>query len=277
VRAAAGPDGTGRALVSREIADAADPGKAARELAEEIRAAREEADAVGDKEVAVSVLNMHQRYFISLALDEGVLHFGSFTLKSGLPSPYFFNAGLFRTGRALKGLGRSYARCTAENFQDGAGVADFNVLFGPAYKGIGLGACLASALWTEKKWDVGFVYNRKEAKDHGEVGVLVGADMTGRRLLIVDDVISAGTAIRESFSLLISVGAIPVGVVVALDRAEVRAETDRISAVQAVSRDLKVPVASIVSLPQLLEYVREDSGKRSLRDGVLDAVVEYRE
>jgi len=279
VRAAAGPDGKGRALVpvSRGIADAADPGEAARELAKGIRVARAEAAAAGDGGGVSSALDAHQRDFISLALDDGVLRFGTFTLKSGRTSPYFFNAGLFRTGKALEGLGRAYARCVADQFGDGAGGAGFDVLFGPAYKGIGLGACLASALWTEKGWNVGFAYNRKEAKDHGEGGMLVGADMAGKRVLIVDDVISAGTAIRESFSLLTSVGATPVGVVVALDRAEVRANTDRISAVQAVSRDLKVPVASIVSLPQLLEYVREDGGKGGLGDSVLEDIVNYRE
>jgi len=138
---------------------------------------------------------------------------------------------------------------------DGSGNVNFDVVFGPAYKGISLGAVICAALFSDFGVDVGFAYNRKEAKDHGEGGVLVGASMTGKRVLVVDDVITAGTAIRESWELLESIGAKTIGVAIALDRAEKRSLEDPISAVQAVERDLKLPVASIVSLPQLQVFI----------------------
>lgn len=154
-----------------------------------------------------------------------------------------------------------------------SGEVNFDVLFGPAYKGISLGAVVSSVLYSDYNVDVGFAYNRKEAKDHGEGGTLVGASMQGKRVLIVDDVITAGTAIREAQSLLVAIGAEPVGVVIALDRDEIRAEDDKVSAVQAVSRDLSIDVASIVGLKQLQSFLEESS---SYDDEILESVVNYR-
>jgi len=157
---------------------------------------------------------------------------------------------------------------------DEEGKVIFDVVFGPAYKGISLGALVCAALYSDFGVDVGFAYNRKEAKDHGEGGILVGASMSdGKRVLIVDDVITAGTAIRESFTLLTKIGASPVGVAIALDRAEKRSLEDPLSAVQAVARDLAVPVVSIAALPQLQEYLKQSP---DYGEDVLNVVTEYR-
>ena len=153
----------------------------------------------------------YQRDFIDFALQVGVLRFGEFTLKSGRQSPYFFNAGLFKSGRALARLGRYYAQAIVDS-----GIA-FDVLFGPAYKGIPLAAVTAAALFDSHGIDVAYAFNRKEAKDHGEGGVIVGHPLQGR-VLIIDDVITAGTAIRESVDVIRALGAEPAGVVIALDR-----------------------------------------------------------
>lgn len=157
---------------------------------------------------------------------------------------------------------------------DEHGAIKFDVVFGPAYKGISLGAIVCAALYNDFGIDTGFAYNRKEAKDHGEGGILVGSTMTNKRVLIVDDVITAGTAIRESYDLLKSIGATPVGVVIALDRAERRSLDDPLSAVQAVARDMDIPVVSIVALPQLQEYLR--LSPNNYGEDVLKLVVEYR-
>jgi orotate phosphoribosyltransferase len=156
---------------------------------------------------------------------------------------------------------------------DNDGKIVFDVIFGPAYKGISLGAVVCSALYSDFGIDVGFAYDRKEAKDHGEGGKLVGAGMENKRILIVDDVITAGTAIRESHSMLVKIGAKPVGVSIALDRAEKRSLDDPISSIQAVARDLKIPVVSIVSLPQLQGFLRESP---VYGDNLLDDVTNYR-
>jgi len=156
---------------------------------------------------------------------------------------------------------------------DKEGKVTFDVIFGPAYKGISLGALVTSSLYADFGVDVGFAYNRKEVKDHGEGGVLVGASMAQKRILIVDDVITAGTAIRESHELLQKLGAKPVGVAIALDRAEKRSLEDPLSAVQAVARDLKIPVISIVALQQLQEFLRLS---QDYDENVLKAVTEYR-
>jgi orotate phosphoribosyltransferase len=153
------------------------------------------------------------------------------------------------------------------------GRVKFEVVFGPAYKGISLGAVVCAALYNDFGVDAGFAYNRKEAKDHGEGGILVGSSMTNKRVLIVDDVITAGTAIRESYELLGSIGATPVGVAIALDRAEKVSLDVPLSAVQAVARDMSIPVVSIVALPQLQEYLRLGS---DYDEGVLELVTEYR-
>jgi orotate phosphoribosyltransferase len=188
-------------------------------------------------------MQQYKQAFIELALNRGALKFGSFTLKSGRESPYFFNAGLFNTGAALAELGGCYADAIAN-----AGL-DFDVLFGPAYKGIPLATATAVALAERHGRDVPWVFNRKEAKDHGEGGQLVGAPLAGRAL-IVDDVITAGTAIRESIGIIAAAGARPCGVVLALDRQE-RGQGER-SAVQEVEQELGLPVTSIITLDDLL-------------------------
>lgn len=193
----------------------------------------------------------YKRAFIELALARGALKFGRFTLKSGRVSPYFFNAGLFNTGAALAALGRCYADAI-----DGAGLA-FDVLFGPAYKGIPLATATAVALAERHGRDVPWVFNRKEAKDHGEGGSLVGAPLAGRAL-IVDDVITAGTAIRESIEIIRSAGAEPCGVLLALDRQE-RGRAER-SAVQEVESELGLPVVSILTLADLLADLETRQG-----------------
>ena len=156
---------------------------------------------------------------------------------------------------------------------DTDGKVTFDVVFGPAYKGISLGALVCSALYSDFGVETGFAYNRKEAKDHGEGGILVGSSMANKRVLVVDDVITAGTAIRESHTLLQKIEATPVGVAIALDRAEKRSLEDPLSAVQAVARDLEIPVVSIVALPQLQEYLKLSS---EYDEDVLKLVTEYR-
>jgi orotate phosphoribosyltransferase len=187
-----------------------------------------------------------QRAFLDLAVSRNALRFGEFTLKSGRVSPYFFNAGLFDSGSALAILGRAYAEAAITS-----GVA-FDMVFGPAYKGIVLAAITAAALAERHGRDVPFAYNRKEAKDHGEGGTLVGAPLRGR-VLIVDDVITAGTAIRESLTLLNQHGAEPAGVLIALDREE-RGQGER-SATQELTAEHGIPAIAIARLRDLLVYV----------------------
>ena len=195
-------------------------------------------------------MQAYQREFIRFAIERGVLRFGEFTLKSGRTSPYFFNAGLFNTGLALARLGRFYAEAV-----QASGIA-FDVLFGPAYKGIPLAAATAVALAEQHGRDLPWCFNRKEAKDHGEGGTLVGAPLVGRAL-IVDDVITAGTAIREVMQIIQAQGAQAAGVLIALNREE-RGQGE-LSAIQEVERDFGMPVVSIVSLSQVLEYLAEDA------------------
>ncbi|MEE2733632.1 MAG: orotate phosphoribosyltransferase [Pseudomonadota bacterium] len=190
----------------------------------------------------------YQREFIEFALSLDVLRFGEFTLKSGRKSPYFFNAGLFNTGLALAKLGRFYAAAIED-----AGVA-FDVLFGPAYKGIPIASATAVALADHHNKDLPWCFNRKEAKDHGEGGSLVGSPLTGK-VLIIDDVITAGTAIREVMDIIGQTDASPAGVVVALDRQE-KGKAER-SAIQEVERDFGIPVISIINLNQLIDYMEE--------------------
>ena len=206
---------------------------------------------------------MHQPDFIRLCIDLGVLRFGEFTLKSGRSSPYFFNAGLFNTGRAIGSLGRHYARAAALS-----GVP-FDMLFGPAYKGIPLVTATAAAMAEHEGRDLPFAFNRKEAKDHGERGTIVGATLQGR-VLIVDDVITAGTAIRESVEIIRSHGATPAGVLIALDREE-RGQGDR-SAVQEVEETFGLPVVSVLRLRDLTAHL-EATGDQP----VLAAVRAYRD
>lgn len=199
--------------------------------------------------------------FVAFCLHLGVLRFGSFTLKSGRRSPYFFNAGLFNTGGAIAKLGRFYARAIVDS-----GIA-FDMLFGPAYKGIPLVTSAAVALADQHGRDIPWAFNRKEAKDHGEGGNLVGAPLKGR-VLIVDDVITAGTAIRESLDIIRAAGATPAGIVLALDREE-KGKTE-LSAVQEITAQFGLPVASIVRLADLIEYLRAGAGE------TLSAVEQYR-
>ncbi len=184
-------------------------------------------------------MESYKREFIELALEMGVLRFGEFTLKSGRVSPYFFNAGLFNTGRAAAKLGRFYAAAVQD-----CGIT-FDLLFGPAYKGIPLVTLTAAALAEYHDRDLPYCFNRKEAKDHGEGGLIVGAPMRGQ-VLVLDDVITAGTAIREAMDIIRAEGAAPAGVVVALDRAE-RGQGS-LSAVQEVEQTYRIPVASIIGL-----------------------------
>jgi orotate phosphoribosyltransferase len=190
----------------------------------------------------------YQREFIELTLTRDVLRFGDFTLKSGRSSPYFFNMGRIDSGAALAGLGRSYAAAAIRS-----GVP-FDMLFGPAYKGIALAAATAIALADTQGRDVPWAYNRKEAKDHGEGGHLVGAPLTGR-VLIVDDVMTAGTAVRESLELIRAQGAEPAGVLIALDRQE-RGQGE-LSAAQEVAAQFGIPVIAIATLADVLTYAGE--------------------
>jgi len=192
----------------------------------------------------------YQREFLELALAKNALRFGEFTLKSGRKSPYFFNAGRFDSGAALNALGRAYAQAAIDS-----GVA-FDMLFGPAYKGIALAAATSVALAREYARDVAVAFNRKEAKDHGEGGMLIGAPLRGR-VLIVDDVISAGTAIRESLALIHANGATAAGILIALDRQE-RGQGAR-SAVQEIVAEFGTPVIAIARLDELFALAGERS------------------
>ncbi|NRQ49401.1 orotate phosphoribosyltransferase [Aeromicrobium stalagmiti] len=206
----------------------------------------------------------YQREFIELALDHEVLRFGEFTLKSGRTSPYFFNAGLFNTGARLAGLGRFYADAIVDS-----GV-DFDLLMGPAYKGIPIASAAAVQLSALHDRDVPWCFNRKEAKAHGEGGLIVGSPLAGR-VLVVDDVITAGTAIREVMEIVAGADATVAGIVVAVDRQE--RGRGELSAIQEVERDFGVPVISIISFDQIIEYV-EETGRHAEH---LGAIRGYRE
>jgi orotate phosphoribosyltransferase len=195
-------------------------------------------------------MRAYQREFIELAVEVGVLKFGQFKLKSGRISPYFFNSGLFNTGYSAAKLGRSYAAAV-----DAAGIG-YDMLFGPAYKGIPLVSLAAAALAEHYGVDSPFCFNRKEIKDHGEGGAIVGAPVHGR-VLILDDVITAGTAIRETITLLQQAGGTPAGVVLALDRQE--RGTGELSATQEVEKNYGIPVTSIIRLDDLVEHLEGSS------------------
>lgn len=191
----------------------------------------------------------YQREFIRFAIESDVLRFGEFTLKSGRTSPYFFNAGLFNTGATLARLGEFYADAIVHS---GIG---FDVLFGPAYKGIPLVSTVAVALYNRHQINAPWVFNRKEAKSHGEGGSLVGASLTGR-ILVIDDVITAGTAIRESLELIQNSGASLAGVCVSIDRQE-RGQ-HQLSAIQEIEADHQVKVITIAQLSTVMDYLGED-------------------
>ncbi len=213
--------------------------------------------------------------FIEFALNANVLRFGEFKTKAGRMSPYFFNAGLFNTGSLLDQLGAYYAKTLLEAKK--AGRIDFDMLFGPAYKGIPLVSTVAMNL-ARLGCDVPWAFNRKEAKDHGEGGTVIGSPIKGR-VVIVDDVISAGTSVRESVSLIRASGATPSGVLIALDRqerggnAEVLTET---SAVQDVEKTFNMPVVSIASLNDLLDFMDGESPAAKAASQYRDAVAAYR-
>jgi len=209
----------------------------------------------------------HRARFLGLALRAEALRFGAFTLKSGRSSPYFFNAGRFDTGAALAGLAACYADAL-----DAAGL-DFDLLFGPAYKGIPLATALACE-YARRGRDLPLAFNRKEAKAHGEGGSLIGAPLTGRRVLVIDDVITAGTAIREALSIIADAGGTPAGIAIALDRQERVREDDgsaasRRSAAQAVADEHGIPVVAVATLGDLLAFAGESAELSAHRDALL--------
>ena len=189
----------------------------------------------------------YKQNFIQMSIDIGALKFGEFELKSGRVSPYFFNMGLFSSGRSMKNIGDFYAAALEESN------LEYDMLFGPAYKGVPLVSVLSSSLFVNHEKDVSFVYNRKEKKEHGEGGQIVGPSLAGK-IVIVDDVITAGTAIKEASKMIIEAGAEISGILIALDRQE-KGVGDS-SAVQEVSQGLGVPVISIANLDQILTYVK---------------------
>jgi len=209
-------------------------------------------------------MRAYKSEFLELALELGVLRFGEFTLKSGRVSPYFFNAGLFSSGYAAAKLGRYYASAIAES-----GV-EFDMLFGPAYKGIPLATLAAAALAEHHDVDVPYAFNRKEAKGHGEGGSIVGAPLAGK-VLIVDDVITAGTAVREAARIIAGAGAEVAGLVISLDRQEIG--RDSRSAVQELEQSLGIPVISIVQLEDLVDLLEESEEYAEF----LEPVVKYRQ
>ncbi len=208
-------------------------------------------------------MHAYQKEFIEFAIREDVLQFGEFTLKSGRQSPYFLNTGLFNTGGALAELGRFYARAIVNSR------IQFDMLFGPAYKGIPLATATAIALADHHQIDVAWCFNRKEAKDHGEGGTLVGAPLRGR-VLIVDDVITAGTAIREAVAIIRAAGAGLAAVAIAVDRQE--RGSGELSAIQEVEKSFAARIISVVSLNDLIEFLHVDDGNRAR----LRAVEKYR-
>jgi orotate phosphoribosyltransferase len=209
-------------------------------------------------------MEAYKKEFIELALAVGALKFGEFTLKSGRVSPYFFNSGMFTTGKAAATLASCYAEAAI------ASKIDFNTIFGPAYKGIPLAALTAAALASQHGRNVPYCFNRKEAKAHGEGGNIVGSSVSDQ-VLIVDDVITAGTAIREAVEIICTAGGKPSGVLLALDRQE--KGTGELSAVQEVRQQFDIPVASIIELSDLIAHLENDPKAADS----LTAVVAYRE
>ncbi|NQZ88347.1 MAG: orotate phosphoribosyltransferase [Colwellia sp.] len=210
----------------------------------------------------------YQREFIEFALAKQVLRFGEFTLKSGRTSPYFFNAGLFNTGRDLARLGRFYAQALADSN------IEFDLLFGPAYKGIPIATTTAVALADHHDRDIPYCFNRKEAKTHGEGGSLVGSPLEGK-IMLVDDVITAGTAIRESMEIIKAHGAELSGVLIALDRQE--KGQGELSAIQEVERDFGTQVIAIVTLADVVTYLEEKVSSQPELTTSLASINKYRE
>lgn len=208
-------------------------------------------------------MEKYQFDFIQLALKHQALCFGEFVLKSGRTSPYFFNAGRFQTGSALADLGRFYAAAIT------ASGVDFDIVFGPAYKGIPLAATTAVALADRYQRDLPYCYNRKEAKDHGEGGTLVGAPLQGK-VLIVDDVITAGTAVREVMAIIDQAGAKPAAVLIGLNRME--KGQGQVSAIQEVEQTFGIPVISIINLSHIVAYLESQAGQEAM----VEKIKQYR-
>jgi len=205
----------------------------------------------------------YQQQFINFALECNVLRFGEFTLKSGRVSPYFFNTGLFNSGEKLRKLGQFYAQALKDS------AIEYDVLYGPAYKGIPLVCAVAIGLSEIANEDIPYVFNRKEVKDHGEGGLLVGAELNGKSL-IIDDVISAGTSVRESVEIIRQANAEPAGVLISLNRQEKgQGET---SAIDDVEAQFGFKVASIISLSDIIDYLKDSGGSEHL-----EAILKYRE
>jgi orotate phosphoribosyltransferase len=189
-----------------------------------------------------------QQQFLNYVTQNNILRFGEFTLKSGRKSPYFFNAGLFNSGAALAFLGSCYAKAIAR------ANPEYDIIFGPAYKGIPLASATSIAFWQEFKQDISWCFNRKEAKNHGEGGNIVGSPLENR-VLIIDDVITAGTAIRETMEIIAAAGAVPAAVVVAMDRHE--KGNGELSAIQEIEKEFSIPVISIINLQQIIDYLAQ--------------------
>jgi len=204
----------------------------------------------------------YQKDFISYSLECGALKFGEFKLKSGRISPYFFNTGLFNTGKKLGKLGTYYAQALIQSGKN------FNILYGPAYKGIPLVSATSIAYANLTGDDIPFAFNRKEAKDHGEGGDIVGAPLKGD-VMIVDDVITAGTSVRESVTVIERAGAVPAGVLIALDRQEKGISGQ--SAIQEVTECYKIPVVAIITLDNIIDYIE------TYTTGQLEAITSYRD
>ncbi|QWU99787.1 orotate phosphoribosyltransferase [Francisella salimarina] len=203
--------------------------------------------------------------FIEFALKNQVLKFGEFTLKSGRISPYFFNAGLFNTGDQLATLADYYAQLIIKSD------VKYDILFGPAYKGIPLVAAISTVLALKYNIDMPYAFDRKEAKDHGEGGVFVGADMTNKKVLLIDDVMTAGTAFYESYNKLKIINAEIAGVVLSIDRQEKAKDSD-ISATKKISQDFNIPVLAVTSFESIFEYV-----KKNLDETIIEKFKQYRQ
>jgi len=215
-------------------------------------------------------MQAYQKEFLQFVIDNEILRFGEFTLKSGRTSPYFFNAGLFNTGEKLAFLSRCYAAAIVNGHTEGK--LDFDVMFGPAYKGIPLAATTAVALAAEHGIDTPYCFNRKEAKDHGEGGSIVGSALSGK-VLIIDDVITAGTAIREAADIIADNGAELAGIAVAMDRQE--KGTGELSAIQEIEQQYQIKVVSIITLQDIIDYLKD--AQNSDLAQYLDAVTAYRQ